>query len=310
MYDTIEFTVLQETNPEIDFINEIPQYLTSVISEGESRYGRFVTGYIENFRIKISPNRLKVEGGSIARYVNGDNQQGMTLKQTRTALEKLSGQIHLEMRKAKVSQIHIGRNIITMCPPDSYLPYLGDSSRYNRKEVDKGLYYTNSLRILAFYDKIKEQKARRQEILKPFRGKNLLRYELRFISHLERQLNLPTIDGETLCDEDFYISMGNLWKEQFLQIAKRSNEAAVIKPTAKTRGLLMAMAAMTLQNVGDSNLKRMIAEWQQQGLITKKQGQDHRKLIGEMVKVEMRNTGNDLIQELTKKIKEATRYFV
>lgn len=62
--------------------------------------------------------------------------------------------------------------------------------------------------------------------------------------------------------------------------------------------------------MGDEDIYRMIGEWQQMGQITKKQASDHRKMIREVVKKDMKCNGNELIDEIDKKIKEATRFFI
>lgn len=310
MYDTIGLTIQQHDHPEIDFVNDIPQHLTGIMSDGESRIGRFISGYINNFKVSINPFRVKIHGASLACYINGDNQQGMSLKQTRTAIQLLSDQLHLDIGKAKVTRLDLGRNIITKFTPEIYIPYLGESNGYKRLEAGDGLYYKNTLRTLVFYNKIQEQKARRNEIAEPFTGRNLLRYELRLTTNLERELNRPRIDGNLLCDEDFYIQLGKMWRDQYLKITKRSSQTATIPPTGSTLELTKMLAAIAVQRLGDENLLRMISEWQQKNELSKKQASDHRKLIRDIVKKEMKVQGNEFIEELDKKVKQSVRFFI
>jgi hypothetical protein len=56
-------------------------------------------------------------------------------------------------------------------------------------------------------------------------------------------------------------------------------------------------------------IRILIAEWQQQGLLEKKQASDHRKMIRDIVKKEMKSKGNEFIAHLDKKIKQAVRFF-
>ncbi len=113
-----------------------------------------------------------------------------------------------------------------------------------------------------------------------------------------------------LCDEGFYIKLGRMWRDQFLKILKKSNKASLISPTASTRGLILSLATVGIDQIGDQNLMNMVVEWQQQGVLTKKQASDHRKAIRDAVKREMSDQGNELVDELTKKVKQATRFFV
>jgi len=310
MYDTLTFVISQADYNDISFIEIIPQYLTTIQANGESHQGYFVNGYLDTFRVNINTNRIKIEASSLARYINGDNQQGMSLQLTREAIQKLSDQLHLDVGQAKVTRIDFGRNIITKFKPETYLPYLGESVGYKRQQAGDGVYYKNSTRILAFYDKIKEQKAKRHEVQKLFMGRNLLRYELRLKSHLERELNRTRVNGMLLCDEDFYIQLGKLWRDQYMKIIKLSSKTATFHPTQSTRDLMLSLAAMTVQDIGDDALLRMIAEWQQQETITNKQASDHRKLIRDIVRRDRKALGNEFIDELDKKVKQATRFYI
>lgn len=310
MYDTIGLVALQDEFRTVDFLNELPQYLQSIINSGESFQGQFVNGYIENFKISINRHRVKLHGASLARFINGENQTGMTLQQTKIAIKALSDQLHLDLNEAKVVRIDVGRNIVTKFRPAMYLPYLGESIGYKRQEAGDGLYFKNSVRTLTFYDKWKEQKSKRQDIISIFEGRNILRYELRFENHLEREFKRNKITAKTLIDEDFYIQVGKEWRDQYKKIKKRPNESSIIPATSSTRELMIYLSAITIQHLGDESLLNMISEWQQAGFIQKKQASDHRKMIRDTMKRDFKMKGNQYIEELDKKIKEATRFFI
>ncbi len=310
MYDTVNFIIFKDDYPYTNFLGTIPQYLTSVTSEGQSNQGRFVTGFLGTYRISINRYRISIKDSSLAKFINHDNQQGMTLKQTRNALEMISDSLHISIDNAKVTRIDIGRNIITKHSPETYLQFLGELKGFRRLEAGDGLYYKNTQKELAFYNKIKEQKHKRIAIQKPFINRNLLRYELRLKNHLERQLNQPRVIGKLLYDEDVYIKLCKLWKAHYLSITKLSNQSTEIPPTTSTRELIASLASLSIRNVGDDTVIRMIANWNEQGLLTKKQASDHRKAIREAVKREMKKSGNEFIDELDKKIKQSIRFFV
>jgi len=310
MYDTIELSLLQDDCPGINFIDDLPQYLTSFQSNGNSMYGPFVTGHIDNFKISINHRRLKLIGGSLAKYVNGDNQQGMTLSMTREALQKLADQLHLNIHQAKVIRVDIGHNLITKYTPATYLPYFGESIGYSRQEAGSGLYYANTLRQLAFYDKIKEQKKKRLEIVKPFVARHLLRYELRLLTNLERQVKREDIHASLLTNEGFYIQLGKLWRDQYLRVRKLSAKSSQIPATGSVKDLQRYLATLAIRDIGETAIMGMVSEWQQQGITTKKMASDQRKLIRECLKLEMKKLGNPLVEELDKKIKQATRFFI
>lgn len=309
MYDTVNFVLFKDEYPEIDFLNTIPQFLTNVTVDGDSNQGRFVNGFLGTYMVSINSYRVKVHNSSLARFVNSNNQEGMSLQQTRKALEMMSDQLHLYMGDAKVTRIDIGRNIITKLSPETYIQYLGELRGYKRLESGDGVYYKNSLRELVFYNKIREQKHKRQEIQPLFKGNNLLRYELRLKNHLEKELNQPRVTAKLLYDEDFYINISKFWRDEYLKITKRSNKTCNISPTGSTRQLMTSIASISIQTIGEEALLKMVSEWHELGKLTKKQASDHRKAIRESVKKELKESGNEFIEELDKKIKQSVRFF-
>lgn len=310
MYDTINLILKKEDYPKMDFLRDIPECLTQVSTEGESRAGVFVNGYLDNFKVSINQYRVKVQHASLAKFINVDNQQGMSLGRTREAIESLSDRLNLKVEHAKVTRIDVGRNITTRLSPELYFPYLGELTNYKRLEQGHGLYFQNGLRALVFYNKLREVKSKRQDVEPLFANQNLLRYELRFTSHLERQFNVNKVSAGLLCDEKFYIDLGKRWRDLYLDISKISNQAAVIVPTTRTRGLIQTLASLKVNEIGGENILRTIAEWQEEGHLTRKQASDLRAAIRDLVRKEMREGGNELIEELDKKIKIATRFFL
>lgn len=310
MYDTVNFTLFQYESPNVNFIETVPKYLTSITSDGFSNQGRFITGYLGSYRVSINNNRIKIQNSSLAKFINNDNQQGMFLQTARRALEKMSDALHLNMDNAKVTRLDLGKNIITKHSPETYLAFLADLKGYRRLESGEGLYYKNSLKQLVFYNKKKEQKVKRQEILPVFENHHLLRYELRLLNHLENQLNENLVNGKLLYNEEFYIKVFKLWRDLYFKISKRSNKTSIIAPTTSTKGLASNLSAIAISEIGESSLLNMVANWQEQGLVTKKQAADLRKFIRETVKQKMKESGNEFIEELDKKIKDASRFFI
>ena len=82
-----------------------------------------------------------------------------------------------------------------------------------------------------------------------------------------------------------------------------------MKPTGSTKELIESMALFQLLEVGQPQLLNIVKEWQSRGLITKKQANDHRVKLKLLSKTPIDEKGNDLINELNKKVKEASRYW-
>lgn len=310
MYDTVNFIIYKDDYPNTDFLDTFPKYLDKIEVKGEGNTGPFVNGMLGTYSVIINRYRMKLHQSSLARYINNNNQDGMSLQLTRKALEMISEQLHINMDKAKVTRIDVGRNIITKYSPETYLPFLGELQGFKRLEAGDGLYYKNTQKELVLYNKIKEQKHKRLDIQTIFKDKNLFRYELRIKNHLERQLNYPRITGDLLYNEEFYINVAKLWRDHYLKITKLSNPTNVIYPTTSTRELMSNIASIKIRDIGDEALIRMVALWSEQGLLSKKQASDHRKAIRESVKKDMKFSGNEFIEELDKKIMQSVRYFI
>lgn len=68
------------------------------------------------------------------------------------------------------------------------------------------------------------------------------------------------------------------------------------------------MALFQQLEIGQPKLST-IKEWQERGYISKKQVCDHRKMIKELATIPINDKGNDLINELDRKIKDVARYW-
>jgi len=190
-----------------------------------------------------------------------------------------------------------------------YYPNLGEAQYYNRLEQNNGLYYSNGKRLLTFYGKVYEQKQKRQPIPEIYQNRNVLRYELRFTKQLRKQFNRPEITAGLLYDEGFYRELLKRWKNEYSAIQKINSKITSMKPTGSTKELIEHMALFQVLQVGQPNLLSLIKEWQQKGLISKKQACDHRAKIKQLSSIPIEEKGNDLINELDKKIKEAARNY-
>jgi hypothetical protein len=188
---------------------------------------------------------------------------------------------------------------------------LGESQYYNRLEQNNGLYYNtkSGLRQLVFYGKEYEQKVKRQPIPELYKNRNVLRYEMRFKKQLRQQLRKPEITAGLLTDEAFYNGLVNRWKNEYLAIQKINSKLFNMKPTGSKKGLAENLALYTILELGQSQVLSKVKEWQISGDISKKQAYDLRTFIKQLTKTPIEEKGNDLINELDRKVKEAARCF-
>jgi hypothetical protein len=306
MYDTTSLTVPRELCPGTDFTRITPQYLDKVTGQGINQLGEYIHGYIGNMFVSVTDMRVKIQN-SFSRYYLGDNFKTLSKGDTRQAIEKISDTLHLPFNEATVTRIDIGHNLVMHDSPSVYLPYLGIIAYYNRLEQPGGLYYNNAKRQLVFYDKISEQIFKKQPIPDIYQGRNLLRYELRFKKQIRAQLRENRITGAMLYDEGFYHKLVKRWRDEYLCIGKINSKIATMKPTGSQKEFIENLALFSILELGQTQVLNKVQEWQESGQITKEQAHRHRSAVKKICETPIDAGGNDLINELSMKIREVSR---
>lgn len=306
-FDNIDFVLAKTHCPGISFIDSIPQHLTIVSTEGINQFGAFITGYLGTLKVSISEKRVKIFDSSLCKYYLGDNFKTLTKGDTKLAIEQISDKLHLPLYLANITRIDFATNLIMQHEPKLYYQYLGQAQYYKRLEQNNGLYYTNHLRQIVFYNKVHEQKVKGKNIPELYKNRNVLRPELRFKGRLRQQFKKPEITASLLYNEVFYLDLIKRWEREYLAIEKIQSKLINMKPTGSTKQLIDHLALFQVIELGQSKILSIIKEWQSMGLITKKQASDHRTKIKELSKVKSKGQSNELIKELNQKVKEAAR---
>lgn len=308
MYDNIDFNLTKEKTNNIDLLNITPQYLTNISNIGQNQFGEYVTGYLDSLKISITENRVKIYDSSICKYYLGNNFQTLTKGDTKRVIQKISDCLHLPFDHAIITRIDAAHNLIMQFDEKLYYNYLGEAPFYNRLPQNNGLYYNTQIRQLVFYGKEKEQKDKKQTIPDMYKGKHILRYEIRFKKRLQNQFNQFEITSKLLWNDEFYKSIVSKWKKEYLNINKLKSKLINMKPTGSTKELNNYLACFGVLEIGQPKILEVIKEWQISDLITKKQAKDLRENIKKLCQIKPNEQNNDLIQELNKKINEAARY--
>ena len=310
MYDTIYLRLTQAEVQGVDFLSETPCYLEDV-AEHTFTDGLVLTGNVGNLKVSLNRFQVKVKDGSLCKYYLGDNFKAMGRKDTQRAFEKLSDELHLPMSLAAVTRIDVAQNFCTKHPPEVYFNHLGLLKYATRLQEPNGVYYSQTGGRLAFYDKNREQKTKREPIPELYEGRNVLRYEQRYTQRLARQFDVSEVTGGLLYDEAFYIGLLNRWRDTYKQIQK-INDVAYNFEAMKTKQQLYRMGVLSLieQAGGQVEMLAQIAEAQKRGELTKKQAFDLRATINDVCQIRDGLTiPNEAIKELDKKIDEAVRFF-
>jgi hypothetical protein len=309
MYDNLDLILPQTAVPGTNFLETTPQYLTGFLNEGNSKFGKYVTGYLDSLKVSITDSRVKIYESSICKYYLGDNFKTLGKGDAKKAIEKMSDCLHLPFHLANVTRIDIAQNFLMKYDEAVYYPYLGEAQYYSRLEQNNGLYYNNNKRQLLFYGKEHEQKVKRQPIPELYKNRNVLRYEFRFRKRLREQLNRTEITAGLLYDENFYRELVKRWKNEYLAIQKINSKIDRMKPTGSKKEFAENLALFSILDLGQPQVLSLIKEWQKTGEISKKQAYDLRSFIKTLAKTPIDEKGNELIEELTRKVKQAAKNY-
>jgi len=199
------------------------------------------------------PQKLSVSG-SLAKFHYGDNLQKLTRSETQKAIEKLSERLSVNLKPAKVQRLDLGANLIMNRPCSEYQSLLNEVPRMLRSTVSSksnSVYFKNSQRTIILYDKIEDCRRLKEEIPELFKGRNVLRYELRFMKDIPVQFKGQTITAETLYSELFYIEILKRWRESYFAISR--NEGYRMRDDIdieKPKDLINYFAAIGIQQLG------------------------------------------------------------
>ena len=310
MYDTVNFRLTAGDCKGVSFIEETPCYLTDV---GAHQYdsGVVITGNLNGLKVTANRWQVKVKDASLCKWYLGNNFKTMGRGDIQRAIEKMSDLLHLPMNLATVTRLDVACNFIMQHPIDVYINHLGVLAWAKRLLQPSGLYYHKRDEVLCFYDKNREQRARGEPIPDLYRGRHVLRYEQRLTHRLASVLGVPAVTGATLYDEAFYISMLERWRGTYNAI-KKINDIQLNFAVMKGKRELDRFGRLALieQLGGEVAFLDQIAEAQKRGELSTKQAHDMRQAVKSACQErEGLTVKNEAVNELTKKIAEAVRFY-
>lgn len=201
----------------------------------------YVEGELSNLRVRVSPERLRIYGGSLCKFYKGNNYEALLRSEAFMAFEKLSDLLHVPVLSASVSRVDIGSNMMMRHAPSLYFEHLGGMGRKKRLLTGTTLYYgLNSHLCACFYDKNAESRRRRAAIPGRYMGKNVLRYELRFTGSLCRAFGVEAVTCATLCSEGFWRAALKRWVEAYNGICKINGDSPDFSLLSRRDGVIHA----------------------------------------------------------------------
>lgn len=258
MYDTVFFWLDVSLIGDNPFI--IEQYLSEPTKHENKKKGYYISGKVGDYSVEINNSGLYLHG-SLAKYYLPSNVFTLTRQTAKQAIEKLSDELHVDIKKARVTRADVSTVIQTLNHPSDYYCYLGNKPYFERVlATNDTLYYDTKKRQLIFYDKIKDALAKNAIIPENLANTNLLRYELRYRKELKRQLKTNSIvTGALLTDSNFYYPIIQNWKNEFDSISKINSNIPMIENIETPKEAQNALFAILLQEKGQERINEYMA---------------------------------------------------
>ncbi len=205
--------------------SSIANYLDVANTQINHQTGEIKTyGSLNGLKVSIFVSGLSVVG-SLPKYLYGSNVYPLDRHTAADAIEKMSDALHIQVGKAKVTELEFGTNFLMMHQVDKYLVKLGDMPRLTRYHFDpQTLYYKGNgkqqPKVFVFYDKIADAAAKGMVYPDNLKGANLLKYEMRLKGRISQQLRVPEVIASTLLNKSFYRLLINRYQNSYFSISK------------------------------------------------------------------------------------------
>jgi hypothetical protein len=285
---------------------DIVPYLSEV-TEMQNELDYRYTGKIGDYSVSVYENGVSLKG-SLSKNLFGDNLHTLTRRSTKQAIEDLSDRLHADINAAKVTRLDVSTVIPAKRPPSDYYAYLGQKPYFERlQSTPDTLYYNSHQRQIVFYDKAGEASAKGVQIPVIWQNSYLLRYELRYIKYLNRQLKVD-LTAAKLYETEFYRSVIWGWYNEFKTIHKLKKQSFMIDNVNSRKEAKEALFAYLLQEAGQGIIDEFLSDLKAQRKFSSRS--DYTKLKDDLNKIIVAKNGNksELIQELETAIFDIARY--
>ncbi len=228
-------------------------------------------------------NGITIKDLDFARWLFGDNiLRPLTMKDIKDIIDRLSDILHLPLNQAEVTGMNFWCDFVLQNPVRNYFRYLGTLKDANRIVMPKGLYYKiGKGEELAFYDPMSAMK--RKERPEAYKGKNVLRYEIRYDHEFFRSPGTLKITAHRLYDGDVFMFLVPAWHNYYKAIQKNNNEVLNFDKI-KTKRNLYRVGEVSWLNTpcGKEKVMEHLRKNLKQGILTSKQFYDLKKEIDEV----------------------------
>ena len=242
--------------------------------------GTFISNdYNQEINVYCDDQKFTMSG-SIPKFINGNNFQGITSHQIIKAFDSLSNVIGTDMYQGTVTRLDYASNLFLEHSPKLYIPFFGDSHKFKRGIYETSVCYTGNRgqsRYKTLEDKTAWAKDTRNKIPEAFHDRHIMRYENRLksanrIAHvLDLGTKKPTL--KDILTVDSRIKIHEDWRRQYENINKQNNIIDYTKYMQKDyyspSEALKCYFLILIQIIGDDpfiEFKKFIVEEQKMGV--------------------------------------------
>ncbi len=259
MYDSV-FMRLYTNEPVQNRLSELTQTFN------EAGFP-FFKGNIGNLKVWQDAYKISING-SLAKHLHGNNIEPFTRQDTQRAIEKISDELSIEVKKFHVYGFETAKTFIMDYPVSKYLYFLSDNMSYFKTTtvMNQSKYYTQKNKGIKLYDKTAEMIDKNQGIPEKYQGHNLLRYELQLHGRVKKAMQMPEVKAENLYSESFFNRAINLWKDYYNRIPKIKR--IIINPEVAMediKNFINQLALIGIQSIGGfQEVNKMIEPYRKQ----------------------------------------------
>ena len=321
MFDTIHAELTAAQCGGVDLISYVPQFMEGSRNEWRSKGGKVmqVGGYFENMHIKATEYRVRVEG-SLHKYAKGENITQMTFEEAAAAVEQMSAALCLPFERANVRRFDFGACMVMSEPAEIYLQALGGLVYKKRAVAKREQESATSLRyemqyqnkpaavVLAIYDKIAEMqsKGRREAIPEKYRGKNILRAEIRFCKSVASYWGMKRVTVGDLCSPTIWRAAVDIWEQTINKIEKVETNEIREGACESLEAFKLRFLRRSVAQCGgvEAFIEKEIKAKQKRGEMSKQVAYRCRELTRKACECEPSEGGGAIGEEINKKVKE------
>ena len=279
--------------------------------------GTFISNdYNQEINVYCDDQKFTMSG-SIPKFINGNNFQGITSHQIIKAFDSLSNVIGTDMYQGTVTRLDYASNLFLEHSPKLYIPLFGDSHKFKRGIYETSVCYIGNRgqsRYKTLEDKTAWAKDTRNKIPEAFHDRHIMRYENRLksanrIAHvLDLGTKKPTL--KDMLTVDSRIKIHEDWRRQYENIKKQNNMIDFTKFMQQHRyspsKAFNCYVLILMQIVGDDpfrEFKKFIVEEQKMGV--GQVGYNNLFKLNKMIKEKTQwvRNDNDMIREIDDAVK-------